>query len=157
GRVDESGEPHYLTIGCGLSATAARTQVDSWFFMLKEARVGEELWLMSPTRVVLTRERLREALEQHNGQMFDTATAYRRAVDENLFQLGQTRYAALIDTLIQLRQPQLSKKPDENSLSNALTQALPPLSTDLLADVADALNQLEEYRRELAEYEALER
>src|SRR5690606_12869246 len=97
GRVDESGEPHYLTIGCGLSATAARTQVDSWFFMLKEARVGEELWLMSPTRVVLTRERLREALEQHNGQMFDTATAYRRAVDENLFQLGQTRYAALID------------------------------------------------------------
>ena len=51
----------------------------------------------------------------------------------------------------------LSKKPDETNLSNALTEALPPISTDLLADVADALNQLEEYRRELEEYEALER
>ncbi|BEU64026.1 hypothetical protein MAFF301524_38260 (plasmid) [Ralstonia pseudosolanacearum] len=51
----------------------------------------------------------------------------------------------------------MSKKPDEASLSNALTEALPPISNDLLADVADALNQLEEYRRELEEYEALER
>jgi uncharacterized protein (TIGR02680 family) len=62
-----------------------------------------------------------------------------------------------MDTLIQLRQPQLSKKPDEANLSQALTEALPPLPTDLLADVADALSRLEEDRRELAEYEALER
>ena len=32
-----------------------------------------------------------------------------------------------MDTLIQLRQPQLSKKPDEGALSNALSEALPPL------------------------------
>src|SRR5258708_23599233 len=60
-------------------------------------------------------------------------------------------------TLIQLRQPQLSKKPDEGSLSDALTEALPPLSTDLLTDVADALNQLEEDRRQLHDYEELAR
>jgi hypothetical protein len=35
---------------------------------------------------------------------------------------------ALIDTLIQLRQPQLSKKPDGGALSDALSEALPPLS-----------------------------
>lgn len=63
---------------------------------------------MSPARVVLTRERLRDALHDH-GQVFDTATAYRRAVDERLFHLGPQRYTALMDTLIQLRQPQLSK------------------------------------------------
>ena len=157
GRIDEDGTARYLTLGCGLSAAAARAQVDSWFFVLEEQRIGQDLWLMSPTKVVLTRERLREALQALPGQVFDTATAYRRAVDERLFQLGPVRYAALIDTLVQLRQPQLSKKPDEGSLSNALTEALPPMATDLLADVADALNQLETYRRELDEYEALAR
>jgi uncharacterized protein (TIGR02680 family) len=156
GRVSESGAPQYLTLGCGLFAAAARPQVDSWFFVLEDQRIGEDIWLTSPQRVVLTRERLRDALEGR-GQVFDTATAYRRAVDERLFHLGPARYAALMDTLIQLRQPQLSKKPDEANLSNALTEALPPMSTGLLTDVADALNQLEEYRRELEEYEALER
>ena len=77
---------------------------------------------MSPARVVLTRERLREALQGRAGQVFDTATSYRRAVDER-----------------------------------SLTEALPPMSADLLADVAEALNQMEEYRRELEEYVALER
>ncbi len=156
GRLAESGTAEYLTLGCGLFAAAARPQVDSWFFVLENQRIGEDIWLTNPQRVVLTRERLREALEGR-GQVFDTAAAYRRAVDERLFHLGPARYAALMDTLIQLRQPQLSKKPDEANLSNALTEALPPMSTDLLTDVADALNQLEEYRRELEEYEALER
>ena len=60
-----------------------------------------------------------------------------------------------MDTLIQLRQPQLSKKPDETALSNALTEALPPLAPELLGDVAEALGQLEEDRRQLEEYQAL--
>ncbi|WP_213954909.1 MULTISPECIES: TIGR02680 family protein [unclassified Variovorax] len=157
GRVDADGTPRFLTLGCGLSAVAARTQVDSWFFLLEGSRIGQDLWLIGPTHVVLTRERLRDALAPLGGQLFPTATEYRRAVDERLFHLGPVRYAALMDTLIQLRQPQLSKKPDEANLSQALTEALPPLSTDLLADVADALSRLEEDRRELAEYEALER
>ena len=154
GRLTDDGGPDYLTLGCGLSAAAARAQVDAWFFVLEGRRIGEDLWLTSPARNVLTRERLKEALHEY-GQVFDTAAAYRRAVDERLFQLGAVRYAALMDTLVQLRQPQLSKKPDEGSLSGALTEALPPLSAELLTDVADALNQLEEYRRELQDYEAL--
>lgn len=154
GRIADDGEPDYVTLGCGLSAAAARAQVDAWYFVLEKRRIGEELWLTSPARNVLTRERLKEALHEY-GQVFDTAAAYRRAVDERLFQLGAVRYAALMDTLVQLRQPQLSKKPDERNLSDALTEALPPLSAELLTDVADALNQLEEYRRELQDYEAL--
>ena len=85
GRIDEDGTARYLTLGCGLSAAAARPQVDSWFFVLEEQRVGQDLWLMSPAKVVLTRERLRETLQALRGQVFDTASAYRRAVDERLF------------------------------------------------------------------------
>lgn len=154
GRRDEDGREHFVTLGCGLSAVAARPQVDAWYFVADAVRIGRELWLTSPQGSVLNRERLQEALAG-SGQVFPTAEAYRRAVDERLFRLGPERYAALMDTLIQLRQPQLSKRPDEANLSNALTEALPPLPGDLLNDVAEALNQLEEYRQELDGYTAL--
>src|SRR5205823_5383307 len=158
GRVGDDGTPRYLSLGVGLAAVAARPQVESWFFVLEHPehapRMNQDLWLISDQRVVLTKERLRDAL-QGRGQVFDTATSYRRAVDERLFRLGAKRYDALMDTLIQLRQPQLSKKPDETALSNALTEALPPLAPELLGDVAEALGRLEEDRRQLEEYQAL--
>ena len=154
GRIAEDGKSEYLTLGCGMAAVAARTGVDSWFFMSEQQRVGQHLWLISPQRAVLTRERLGAALGVH-GQVFDTAAAYRRAVDERLFHLGEVRYGALMDTLIQLRQPQLSKKPNEDNLSGALTEALPPLPDDLLGDVAEAMSQLEQYSAQLQELSAL--
>ena len=58
----------------------------------------------------LTREKLREEIDGH-GLVYDRAADYRRAVDEALFGLGEHRYEALINLLIQLRQPQLSKGP----------------------------------------------
>ncbi|MDK9723139.1 MAG: TIGR02680 family protein [Rhodospirillales bacterium] len=160
GRLAEDGEPLYLTLGAGLSAVAARNEVDCWFFMLDDVpngpRLGQDLWLVNNNRIVLTRERLREAIGGR-GQVFETATTYRRAVDERLFHLGTKRYNALMDTLVQLRQPQLSRKPDETALSDALTEALPPLPLELLGDVAEALNQLDEDRRQLDEFKQLER
>ena len=75
--------------------------------------------------------------------MYETATEYRRAVDEALFGLGRERYEALVGLLIQLRQPQLSKKPDEKLLSRALTEALPPLDPALIGEVAEAFRPLQ--------------
>lgn len=150
GRLDESGQPHYLTLGCGLQAVAGRGRVEAWNFLTSQ-RVGKELRLITPKRTVLSRDGLSEALGA-DGRVFETARDYRRAVDERLFQLGD-RYDALIDTLIQLRQPQLSKKPDEASLSEALTNALPELPRVVMEDVADAMMQLNVYRDELAQIE----
>lgn len=164
GRRTAEGEARYLTLGAGLSAVNGRTQVESWYFILEGAatgqdpRIGQDLWLTNDQRVVLTRERLREQVEgRGRGRVIDHAHIYKRAVDERLFQLGVKRYEALMDTLIQLRQPQLSKKPDEASLSDALTEALPPLPNELLTDVAEALNQLEEDRLQLERTKQLER
>jgi uncharacterized protein (TIGR02680 family) len=163
GRRQADGTARYLTLGAGLSAVAGRSQVDSWFFALEGAtegqdpRIGQDVWMTNEQRVVLTRERLREVIEgQGRGKVFDNAHSYRRAVDERLFRLGDRRYEALMDTLIQLRQPQLSKKPDEAGLSHALTEALPPMPSELLADVAEAFNQLEEDRNQLEKTRELE-
>jgi uncharacterized protein (TIGR02680 family) len=164
GRRLADGSTRYLTLGAGLSAADGKPQVDSWYFILDGgghqagARIGQDLWLTSAQRVVLTRDRLRERIEAPGwGQVFELSGQYRRAVDERLFHLGSKRYDALMDTLIQLRQPQLSKKPDEAGLSQALSDALPPLPSELLTDVAQALNQLEEDRSRLEELRQLER
>jgi len=163
GRRQSDGAVRYLTLGAGLSAVTGKTQVDSWFFMIEgmsgkqDWRIGQDLWLTNEQRVVLTRDRLRALLEERGqGTVFENSRVYRRAVDERLFHLGEKRYEALMDTLIQLRQPQLSKKPDEAGLSHALTEALPPMPQELLADVAQALNQLEEDREQLTNARKLE-
>ena len=144
GRRANDGTTEFRTIGCGLKAVAGRGIARHWFFVTTQ-RVGEHLHLLPASRVPLTRENLREEIDGH-GLVYDRATDYRRAVDEALFGLGEHRYEALINLLIQLRQPQLSKKPDEKLLSRALTEALPPLSPGLVTTVAEAFRGLDEER-----------
>ena len=152
GRCAADGTSEFRTIGCGLKAVAGRGIARHWFFVTTR-RVGAELPLISASRIPLTREKLREEIDGY-GMVYDRATDYRRAVDEALFGLGEHRYEALINLLIQLRQPQLSKRPDEKLLSRALTEALPPLSPGLVTTVAEAFRGLDEERdalRALAE------
>ncbi|MGD0557829.1 MAG: TIGR02680 family protein [Streptosporangiaceae bacterium] len=144
GRLSEDGTAEFRTIGCGLKAVAGRGIVRHWFFVTSQ-RVGPDLRLLPETRVPLTREKLREEVEGH-GLVYDRASDYRRAVDEALFGLGEHRYEALINLLIQVRQPQLSKKPDEKLMSRALSEALPPLDVALVTTVAEAFRGLDEER-----------
>jgi uncharacterized protein (TIGR02680 family) len=144
GRRAADGTSTFRTIGCGLKAVAGRGIARHWFFVTTQ-RVGEQLHLLPASRVPLTREKLREEIDGH-GFLYDRASDYRRAVDETLFGLGEHRYETLINLLIQLRQPQLSKKPDERLLSRALTEALPPLSPGLVTTVAEAFRGLDEER-----------
>lgn len=143
GRLDADGIEHFTTLGIGLKAAAGRGIVKQWWFTTTR-RIGD-LRLIDENRTVLSDARLRDALAG-NGHVHPSQEAYRRAVDEGLFRLGEERYAALIDLLIQLRQPQLSKRPDERALSAALTEALPPLDQAVVADVAESFRSLEEER-----------
>ncbi|ONH31511.1 TIGR02680 family protein [Pseudofrankia asymbiotica] len=147
GRLRPDGVAEYRTIGAGLKAAAGRGLTRHWFFVTRQ-RVGVDLFLVGPTRVALTREKLRDAVEGH-GAVYDRAADYRRVVDEALFNLGPRRYEALVNLLIQLRQPQLSKRPDEKLLSRALTEALPPLDPALVTTVAEAFRGLDEEREAL--------
>ncbi|NKZ02950.1 TIGR02680 family protein [Actinomadura latina] len=155
GRLHPDGTAEYRTLGCGLKAVKDRGIVRHWFFVTTR-RVGVDLSLVSAGGVSLTREKLREAVDGH-GTVYDRATDYRRAVDEALFGLGEHRYEALVNLLIQLRQPQLSKKPDERLLSRALTEALPPLSPALITTVAEAFRGLDEERDALRALEEAHR
>jgi hypothetical protein len=131
GRVAEDCERLYLTVGCGLRAARGRGIADRWFFVTSQ-RVGQDLFLIGSSGTVLSRDRLTDAIGP-SGQVTQRAEQYRRMLDEHLFHLGSTRYDALVNLLIQLRQPQLSKRPDEGRLSQARTEALAPLDHALAA------------------------
>ncbi|SPE99507.1 ATPase involved in DNA repair [Streptomyces sp. MA5143a] len=148
GRLDgATGEAYFRTLLCGLKAVAGRGIARHWF-AVTDQRIGADLDLLDATGTALSRDRLAEAIGGH-GMVHDTAKAYRRAVDEALFGLGERRYGALVDLLIQLRQPQLSKRPSEAALSRALTEALPPMDQAVVADAAEAFRSLDEEKEEL--------
>jgi uncharacterized protein (TIGR02680 family) len=144
GRRDDQGAARYCTVGCGLKAVSGKGIARHWYFVSSQ-RVGLGFALVDATGTALTRDRLADALAEH-GSVYDRARDYRRAVDEQLFGFGEQRYTALVNLLIQLRQPQLSKRPSEKALSDALTEALPPLDQAVVADAAEAFRSLEEDR-----------
>jgi uncharacterized protein (TIGR02680 family) len=149
GRIAEDGERLYLTVGCGLRAVQGKGIADRWFFVTSQ-RLGQDLFLIGGSGTVLTRDRLTDAVGS-SGQVTQVAEQYRRMLDEHLFHLGAERYGALINLLIQLRQPQLSKRPDEGRLSRALSEALAPLDQAVLSDIAAAFHDLEQQRDQLAD------
>jgi uncharacterized protein (TIGR02680 family) len=137
----------FFTIGCGMKAVAHRGITAHWFFVTDQ-RIGDELTLVDHTNVALGYDRLDEVIDTH-GEVFRSKRDYRAAVDQRLFGLGEQRYGALVDLLVKIRQPQLSKRPDERGLSAALTDALPPLDQSLLHNVAEAFRALEDDQAEL--------
>lgn len=152
---DARGDEEFFTIGCGLSAVAGRGSLVRWYFVTSQ-RIGQELFLQAKSGQVLSRERLAEEIGAH-GRVFTTAAEYRQAIDQTLFKLGQERYDSLIDLLIKLRQPKLSRNLDEKVLSKALSEALPPLSSGILADVAESFRTLESDRQTLETFTAANR
>ncbi|GAA1205539.1 TIGR02680 family protein [Rhodoglobus aureus] len=155
GRVDEAGVAHYTSIGAGLKAARGRGITKHWFFVTSE-RVGGDLALTDATRVALSQGRLSETLGE-KGQVYTTKGEYRRAVDEKLFGLGERRYSELVELLLHLRAPQLSKRPSESALDEALSRSLTPVADDVLKSVADGLRSLDEERDELSQLTDAER
>lgn len=147
GRIDDSGTEHYFTIGCGLHAVKDRGRVDAWFFTTDQ-RMDQHLNLVHD-RVPLSKTRLAEELD-HTGTIHRTRGDYVNAIDQRLFRLGP-RYRALVDLLIQLRVPQLSRDFDEKRISTQLSDALPPLAQEIMGQVADAMRDLDEQRQRLEE------
>lgn len=146
GRLDEHGVEHYLTLGCGMKAVKGGDNQPSRWYFITSKRIRADLVLQDGS-TPRSAERLHEELGADD---FFTKTAkdYRAEVNRRLFGLSGAAYAALIELLIRLRAPQLSKKLDENALFSALSNALPPLAAEVVDQVATAFKQLEDLRQQ---------
>ncbi|ACY15328.1 TIGR02680 family protein [Haliangium ochraceum] len=140
-RVD--GRAEFCTIGAGLRAKRSKPGVSSWYFLTAQ-RIDRELDVM-PGRAPLTRSRLEQAIAE-SGSVFDSRADYRRAVNQRIFGLPDDQYAALIETLLQLRRPQLSKSLQPEALSRILTASLPPLEAQVIGSLAEGFQRLDQHR-----------
>ncbi|WP_428266235.1 TIGR02680 family protein [Haliangium sp.] len=144
GRLGPDGG-EYCTIGAGLRAKRTTPGVDSWYFLTSQ-RVDRDLHLVND-KALLTRARIEDAIGIA-GRVFDRKADYRRAVNRRLFEMPEEQYAALIDTLLQLRRPQLSKALQPSQLSQILTASLPPLDARVIGRLAEGFQRLEQHRAE---------
>jgi len=148
GRLDD-GAPLFCTVGAGLRAKRSVPGVEDWYF-LSSQRVDVDLRLYDENRVPVTRAALGEALVG-GGQLFDRASDYRRAVNHRLFGMPIEQYSSLLDALLQLRRPQLSKLLDPAELSRILSASLPPLDTAVVGTLAEGFERLDRHRAEREE------
>jgi uncharacterized protein (TIGR02680 family) len=142
----EDGAPEYCTLGCGLRARRASPDVEPWFF-LTSLRVDGGLALVVD-RQPLQRGQLAEALGK-NGQVFERGRDYRRAANARLFGMPEEQYDALVETLLHLRRPQLSKTLDPDRLSSFLSASLPPLDRAVVGPIAEGFERLDHHRAAL--------
>ncbi|ACB73828.1 TIGR02680 family protein [Opitutus terrae] len=146
GRRKADGTAEFVTLGCGMRAIRGVDGLPNRWYFATHLRVGKDFRLLTDQRQPLSRDQLELALGETS--LFRRVEDYRKRVDELLFGL-KLRYDSLIELLIRLRAPQLARKLDEDRLSAALSDALPPLGETLVKDVAESFRNLDSIRADL--------
>lgn len=142
----EGAAAQFLTIGAGLRARRSSADVEAWYFITGR-RVDLDLHLVDGQKLPLTRSRLAEQLG-NDEKPYESPADYRAALNQRLFGLPQEQYTALIDTLLQLRRPQLAKTLDPAELGRLLTASLPALDNEKVDRLAEGFERLDRHRAE---------
>ncbi|MQY29476.1 TIGR02680 family protein [Nocardia aurantia] len=143
GRRDDDGTEHFFTCGLGASARAGTgsTPVSTWHFVTR-LRLGPDFRLIGDGRAIEQKD-----LKKLDGiTMPPSAAAYRARLADELFGLAPESYDNLTELLKQLRKPKLGERLNPASLAATLRDALPPLATHEVDQLADGWEHLEQLR-----------
>lgn len=148
GRRDDDGRPHYFV--CGLGASARRgsgtSPVTTWQ-LITQLRPGRDFQLSSVDRPLDMVD-----LKKIDGvQVLQNATHYRSRLATELFGLSTDAYGNLTELLKQLRKPKLGERLNPTSLADTLRDALPPLASNEIDQLADGWDRLERLREAVDE------
>lgn len=140
------------TIGIGLRARRGAAQVGFWGFAITDGRrIGKDFFLYDVDhyekqgdKIPLDRLEL-EALIGQGGKIVREQGEYRQLVNQLLFGFGDIEsFKDLLELLIQLRSPKLSKEFKPSTIYGILNEALPPLSDDDLRPLSEVLEDMDE-------------
>lgn len=150
GRRDEAGEPRYFA--CGMGASARRGTgtggVTTWHFVTA-LRPGKDFSLIAGGRAVEQKD-----LRKVDGVAVPgSAAAYRARLCDELFGLSAESYDNLTELLKQLRKPKLGERLNPASLAGTLREALPPLASHEVTQLAEGWDHLEQLRRAVEQTE----
>ncbi len=145
----------YVTIGIGLCAKKNK-KLDSWHFIIRDGRrVGRDFFLYKDlkNKITLSRIELSNRLGE-GGQVVDGQSDYMKLVNDTLFGYENAEeYKELVDLLIQLRTPKLSKDFKPTILNEILSNSLPPLSDEDLRPMSEAIENMDNLKTRLRELE----
>jgi uncharacterized protein (TIGR02680 family) len=141
-----------ITIGIGLRARRGAAQVGFWgFAVTDQRRIGKDLFLYDVDqfekqgdKVPLDRLEL-ETVIGEGGRVVREQGEYRHLVNQLLFGFGDIEsFKDLLELLIQLRSPKLSKEFKPSTIYGILNEALPPLSDEDLRPLSEVLEDMDE-------------
>jgi uncharacterized protein (TIGR02680 family) len=149
----------FLTIGIGLRARRGASQVGFWGFVITDQRrVGQDLFLYDRDLFEKHGEKLpldRAELEKvigAGGRVVREQGEYRQMVNQYLFGFANDEsFKDLLELMIQLRSPKLSKEFKPSTIYGILHDALPPLSEEELRPLAEVLEDMDELGDRLEE------
>jgi uncharacterized protein (TIGR02680 family) len=166
------GKRLYRTIGIGLRAQKGAAQVQFWGFVLEDGRrVNRDFWLYDRQAYLagegkypLDRKGLAERIGS-GGQVVQEQGAYRDLVNKSLFgYYDSDAFSDLLQLLIQLRSPKLSKDFRPSAIYEILRQSLPAIHEDdlrplseVLEDMDQIADRLDELRLHRSELEKLDK
>jgi hypothetical protein len=142
----------FITIGVGLYATRADgpdPKLESWGFVARDRRIGDDFALMTPDGDPLSRRELAEILGSAN--VFERNREYQQAVNAALFGFDHVDdLTSLTSDIFELKKPKLDR-PDREVLDASLRGSLPSLPADVTDDLADLIAKIEHAADMLAE------
>ena len=141
----------YITIGIGLCARRNK-KLDSWHFVITDGRrIGKDFLLYKDMKykITLSRQELMNRLGE-GGLVIDGQKEYMKMVNEKIFGYETVEeYKELVDLLIQLRTPKLSKDFKPTVLNEILSSSLPPLSDEDLRPMSEAIENMDHLKSQL--------
>ena len=135
----------YLTIGMGIRARKGKP-MDKWYFSLTDGRrIGKDFFLYKDMgeKVTLSKKELENRVAE-GGRVFDRQVEYMDYVNRQIFGFETTdEYKEMVDLLIQLRTPKLSKDFKPSVINEILSDSLQPLSDEDLRPMSEAIENMD--------------
>jgi len=140
----------YLTIGMGMRARKNKPMQTWYFILLDNRRVGHQfdlsLYKDLGEKIPLTQKELENKIGQ-GGQVFSRQKEYKTAVNEHLFGYEDlSDFDELIELLIQIRSPKLSKEFKPTTMYEIMQNSLITLNDDDLRPMSEAIENMDEIK-----------
>ena len=135
----------YMTVGMGIRARRGKP-LDKWYFGLTDGRrVGKDFYLYKDMgeKVTLSKKELENRIGT-GGRVIDRQVDYMDYVNRQIFGFDTPdEYKELVDLLIQLRTPKLSKDFKPSVINDILSDSLQPLSDEDLRPMSEAIENMD--------------
>jgi len=141
----------YITIGIGMRARKGK-KLEPWYFCLTDGRrIRKDFFLYKDLhqKIALSKTELKNRIGE-GGKVFDSQKGYAEYVNRLLFGFDtMEEYKEMLELLIQLRTPKLSKDFKPTIINDILSNSLQTLSEEDLRPMSEAIENMDELKTNL--------